>query len=117
MPKLVGLVLTLFAFIAYSNAITIPPALSEEQRNSVQIESAPASAADPTTAETALVEAQNVGALDITKLWSYGLTSIRTGKPLIEEGGEHRLDKPREPLRLHEDSHNYDTATRLSLLV
>ena len=85
--------LTLFAFMAYSNAITIPPALSEEQPNSVQIESAPASAADPTTAERARIEANKVEDLDLTKLWSYGLTSIRTGKPLIEEGGEHRLDE------------------------
>lgn len=30
---------------------------------------------------------------DLTQLWSYGLTSIRTGEPLIEEGGEHRLDE------------------------
>ena len=30
--------------------------------------------------------------LDLTQLWSYGLTSIRTGEALIEEGGEHKLD-------------------------
>ena len=29
---------------------------------------------------------------DLTGLWSYGLTSIRTGEPLIEEGGQHRID-------------------------
>ncbi len=29
----------------------------------------------------------------LTELWSYGLTSIRTGEPLIEEGHEHELDE------------------------
>ena len=37
-------------------------------------------------------EAETVEEIDITKLWSYGLTSIRTGEPLIKEGAEHRLD-------------------------
>ena len=31
--------------------------------------------------------------VDLKKLWSYGLTSRRTGKPLVEKGGVHRLDK------------------------
>lgn len=31
-------------------------------------------------------------ALDLTQLWSYGLTSIRTGEPLVTEEGEHRID-------------------------
>ena len=31
--------------------------------------------------------------IDLTELWSYGLTSIRTGEPLIEEGNEHKLDE------------------------
>ncbi len=30
---------------------------------------------------------------DLKRLWSYGLTSRRTGKALIEAGGEHKLDK------------------------
>ena len=30
--------------------------------------------------------------INLTKLWSYGLTSIRNGEPLIKEGGEHLLD-------------------------
>jgi hypothetical protein len=32
-------------------------------------------------------------AIDLTELWSFGLTSIRTGEPLIEEGSEHQLDE------------------------
>jgi len=36
---------------------------------------------------------QDEESLDITELWSYGLISIRTGDPLIEEGGEHQLDE------------------------
>ena len=30
--------------------------------------------------------------IDLIKLWSYGLTSIRTGEQLIKEGGKHQLD-------------------------
>ncbi len=40
-----------------------------------------------------IVEEEITENLDLTQLWSYGLTSIRTGEPLIEEGGEHHLDK------------------------
>lgn len=29
---------------------------------------------------------------DLTGSWAFGLTSVRTGEPLIAEGGEHRLD-------------------------
>ena len=43
--------------------------------------------------ESAAVEAEAAeSALDLTQLWSYGLTSIRTGDPLIEEGAEHNLN-------------------------
>ncbi len=38
-------------------------------------------------------EAASNESLDLTQLWSYGLTSIRTGEPLIEEGGQHNLDQ------------------------
>ena len=31
--------------------------------------------------------------IDLTELCSYGLTSIRTREPLIEEGNEHKLDE------------------------
>jgi hypothetical protein len=43
---------------------------------------------EPGSTETE--EAQEV--LDLTQLWSYGLTSIRTGEPLITADGEHQLD-------------------------
>ena len=33
------------------------------------------------------------GEVDLTKLWSYGLTSKRTGEPMVEKGGEHKMDK------------------------
>jgi len=39
-------------------------------------------APQPTTTES----------LDLRELWSYGLTSIRTGEPLVDEGNEHQLD-------------------------
>ncbi len=31
--------------------------------------------------------------IDLTELWSYGLTSIRTGESLIEDGREHNIDE------------------------
>ena len=31
-------------------------------------------------------------AADLSNLWSYGLTSVRTGEPVIKEGGQHRID-------------------------
>ena len=44
------------------------------------------------TAEIVASQEESADALDLTQLWSYGLTSIRTGEPLIEEGGEHKMD-------------------------
>jgi len=37
-------------------------------------------------------EAETNEEVNLTKLWSNGLTSIRTGEPLIKEGGKHQLD-------------------------
>lgn len=63
---------------------------TDEQSDMTLIEAALAPGTEP-------VEAPGLGAavevLDLTQLWSYGLTSIRTGEPLIEEGGEHKLDQ------------------------
>jgi hypothetical protein len=42
--------------------------------------------------EASSAESPVADTLDITQLWSYGLTSVRTGEPLVEEGNEHRLD-------------------------
>lgn len=39
-----------------------------------------------------IYSASSAAAEDISGLWSYGLTSIRTGDPLIENGGQHRID-------------------------
>ncbi len=47
----------------------------------------------PTAEPIATLETVSVEALDLTQLWSYCLTSIRTGEPLIEEGNEHKLDE------------------------
>jgi len=92
--KLTRLLVSLLILMACSNAKSIPPAVPEEPLGSVEIEPTLAPSADPKTiAEAGLVEAQNVDTLDLTQLWSYGLTSIRTGELLIEEGGEHKLDK------------------------
>ena len=50
-------------------------------------------ATEPAPTESAPVEAEAAeSVLDLTQLWSYGLTSIRTGDPLIEEGAEHSLN-------------------------
>ena len=45
----------------------------------------------PTNQNTDEIESGEV--TDLTELWSYRLTSIRTGEPLIEEGNEHQLDE------------------------
>lgn len=60
---------------------------------------APNTAATPLAESTATTpvetspEPAQTSDLDLTQLWSYGLTSIRTGEPIIEEGGEHKLDE------------------------
>lgn len=45
------------------------------------------------TPETGSTSETETSQTDLTQLWSYGLTSKRTGEPLIEEGGEHQLDE------------------------
>ncbi len=72
----------------------------DNQTGSIATETSAASAAQSTpipeptsTAESISVETDPIETLDLTQLWSYGLTSIRTGEPLIEEGGEHNLDQ------------------------
>ena len=55
----------------------------------VEVEPSPTPTA---TDGTVSVKTESVEALDFTQLWSHGLTSIRTGEPLIEEGGEHNLN-------------------------
>lgn len=54
----------------------------------------PAAASDPIATAAIVLEATEdlAASLDLSQLWSYGLTSVRTGEPLIEEGGEHNLD-------------------------
>ena len=48
---------------------------------------------DPTAiAETTTADVLANVKLDLSQLWSYNLTSIRTGEPIIKEGGEHNLD-------------------------
>ncbi len=50
-----------------------------------------ASAVTATTASAPAKKGEDKA--DLKRLWSYGLTSRRTGEPLIEEGGEHKIDK------------------------
>jgi len=40
----------------------------------------------------ASLAAAPLAAESLDRLWSFGLTSIRSGAPLIEEGGQHRID-------------------------
>jgi len=44
------------------------------------------------TDEEQMAEDEN-GVTNRKRRWSYGLASRRTGEPLIEEGGEHRIDR------------------------
>jgi len=47
----------------------------------------------PSPSPSAAIEPDSSKGVDLTQLWSFGLTSVRTGEPLIEEGGEHKLDE------------------------
>ena len=67
MKKWISLLVCLLIFVGCSSAASIPTSTPDDQPDSVEV-------------------------LDLSQLWSYGLTSIRTGDPLIEEGGEHKLD-------------------------
>lgn len=73
MNKLLCVLLYAVILTGCSNAVPIPEAAAPEEQ--------------PDQAEAVVVESA-----DLTRLWSYGLISVRTGEPLIEEGGEHRLD-------------------------
>ena len=73
MTKQICLLLCVLIFAGCSSAELILEASPDEQ--SVQVDGV-------------LVESP-----DLTRLWSYGLTNVRTGEPLVEEGGEYRLDE------------------------
>ena len=95
MKKLSYLLLFLLILVSCSNVGPTPTAVPDEPPDSAETEPTLATAAEPTEApdQTEPVETEPVEALDLTQLWSYGLTSIRTGEPLIEEGSEHKLDE------------------------
>jgi hypothetical protein len=94
MKTQISLLLCLLILTGCSNVTPTPETVLEEppEATGVTIVEAPAQtdvvaeAPDPT-------EVVVVAALDLTQLWSYGLTSIRTGDPLIAEDGQHRLDE------------------------
>jgi hypothetical protein len=100
MKKLSSLILSLLFLFGCSNAELIPKVVIEEQPNSTEIESALASTTEPVDApsltatnEEVSDKTESIEGLGLTQLWSFGLTSIRTGERLIEEGGEHKLDE------------------------
>jgi hypothetical protein len=73
---------------------SVQSAVQDEVVQSEQIETMGSEATSvPTNESTSETETISDEVLDLTELWSYGLTSIRTGEPLIEEGGEHQLDE------------------------
>ena len=63
-------------------------ALAIEQTQTTQ-----AISTDTVTSPTTAVESTEGVTLNFEQLWSYGLTSRRTGEPLIRKGAEHNLDK------------------------
>ncbi|MBC8508111.1 MAG: hypothetical protein ISR58_06750 [Anaerolineales bacterium] len=67
------------------------PKLQEPTQTEISTPTKPAETQAQVLSATAQVVSTEE--LDLTQLWSYGLTSIRTGKSLIEEGGEHNFDE------------------------
>ena len=59
----------------------------------VLLTSACGGSSDTATPSTTAVEPATGVVLDLEQLWSYGLTSRRTGKPLVREGAVHNLDE------------------------
>ncbi|MCK4830337.1 hypothetical protein KA005_82225, partial [bacterium] len=80
------------AILVTSSACSLSQsAVQDEVMQPEQIETMTSEATSVPTNESTSLEFVEV--LDLAELWSYGLTSIRTGEPLIEEGGEHQLDE------------------------
>lgn len=69
------------------------PTPTNESVPTVTVESSEEQAVASEPTEAAAAKTEPAGTVqDITQLWSYGLTSIRTGEPLVEEGAEHKLN-------------------------
>ena len=67
------------AFVCF--ALAIPACIASKK------DANPSPKNNPSATETGRDEA------GLRRLWSYGLSSRRTGKPLIEAGGEHKIDE------------------------
>ncbi len=90
MKKLPYLLVLILIFGGCSSPQPMMTAVENQQPDSATIEVEPTPT--PESEPTATITSASSEVLDLTQLWSYGLTSIRTGEPLIKEGGEHLLD-------------------------
>lgn len=90
MKRVTYLLVLVFIVGGCSNPQPVMTTVEDQQPDSATIEAEPTHAPDSEPIATIATAASE--ALDLTQLWSYGLTSIRTGEPLIREGGEHMLD-------------------------
>lgn len=77
--------------LAGCSAVSTPE--STTSQNKIDPTTTEAPATQEPTPSLGTDESQTTESGDLTGLWSYGLTSIRTGEPLIEEGNEHHLDE------------------------
>ncbi|MFC1820344.1 hypothetical protein ACFLZG_04575 [Thermodesulfobacteriota bacterium] len=53
----------------------------------------PTNTSEPTATIASTSTKKGENKADLKRLWYYGLTSRRTGKPLVEEGGQHKMDE------------------------
>jgi len=114
MKKVTYLWLCVWVIVGCSRAQPGTPPLPNTQVESVEKDTAPLPVVEPTDLPdpavdsaivtnvpepTAIIIAtsteagENEDQVDLTQIWSYGLTSIRTGEPLVEAGGEHNLEE------------------------
>lgn len=85
MKKQIYLLVSLLFLVGCSNSTTLPA----ETESVPIVETTQAPVAEPESVH----QEEPAETLDLTQFWSYGLTSIRTGEPIITEGGKHQLDE------------------------
>lgn len=95
MHRIILILLVLFFMVGCATVSPAELAESPQLTESTQTKAPSTPISEPAQVLdlTATAQPETADVLDLSQLWSYGLTSIRTGEPLIEEGGEHKLDK------------------------
>lgn len=94
MKRQAYIIVSLLFIVSCSMTEPVSTAAPNEQPDVIIIEPT-SKPKDEANVPNMLISTEDVVAVesyDISHLWSYGLTSIRTGEPIIKEGGEHRLE-------------------------